>query len=925
MFVFKKFIFVLSFLFLALPSTLVAKPPLLEAIEAYETCDDSRAATLFRPLALTSPIVQPYIEALRNQTVLRGLTPAENLREYETDQYARGWFEVSKVLRELHKKNRKIEGERNAQKRGKLERERAKFISDKLLNKPHAAAWVANGDLIEKGLIVTGTLGTSRAAVGYYSGVLNEADEIDVRSLLALNRLGANVMVNGVDIIQRIPILQRLLDSKTMGDAIFEFAQLFQSTSSFYNKLIRSAAFFGSIEAQFAVAKDRSHSVEEAFYWFMQAAQQGHERSQIQVAHMLEKGAGCSVDPEKCFRYSRLGVDGLTAGGKAVADPVPYFNHAVRLYKGIGSKPDLDQAEVYFKLAIDAGGDDDIELHYGTCLNDNGKVEEAKRVWLTLAQKGNLDALQNYAAVCANPEDYQHLLPLCLKLAETDDRALKLVTQLVCHSYSKTIDLVHLYDLLGRFETSSDLEEQIFSYLRRAALLLYLNEEGHLKGDAIDLLRKAVDLGSADAAYELAQCYQVGKLVASNVEEALRLYRIAEAGGVWLSHQKIGHLLMERHDPSVDAEALEHVQKAAGISSNLQLYAKYNLAIMHINERGGAKQDFPYIEKLLRECMGDPELRLDSSYELAKCEFLQMAQGMGDKAEHFHGALSLLEDGVKVDHAPSLFLKGQILAFHEEDNLDLRREGIELIRAAAKKNYPAARMAYAALMIFRSDEIPGGSSPEKTMMVVSGLSEKEQALFFNQIYAVIKGALPPEAFVRLEEDSDEEQPDISPQLKEKEPEDSIKDEAEKPEAKPIDPRLARLLKKFDKCTGKKQVKWRKIQGVMQQFMSLTSGGFSQGKGSGLHIKLAGMVSGLHVPHGKNKSELTGGRLESMRGLLEQAMMGTLEEEQLMQLLEGRDTFAIGDSSASNASASTISPASSSAEKKSKKKKGKKRR
>lgn len=892
--------FLIAIVLIGLSSPLFAKPPLWEAMEAFENGEDERAATLFRPLAPGNPIVRPYLEYLNAE----GLPEAEDLRFYATDTYARGWFDVSRKLRRVNELTRQIQGEANPKGKARLKERRERFIAKELtLGEQHIAAHYAAGSFFESGILLSEENDREKNALAYYSAFREETEEVDVRILLALKRLNAKITLGEVDICSKVPILEHLLQTMDVGAATFKFARLFETSApDFYLRLVRSAAFHGVMEAQFKTAKKFSNSTEEVFYWFMQAAQQGHNLSQVQVAHMLEMGVGCKVDPQKCFKYSQLGINSLTEPNSTA-----YFNHGHRLMKGIGIDPNPEQAEVYFKLAVDSGGDDDMVWEYGRCLRDRGRSEEARKVWEPLALRGHLSALQDFAVSCQNPQDYLHLLPICLEKAKADDHALRLVTQLVCQSRTQTIDLGALYDLLGRFEASSNTEDREFGCLYRAALLLHLNKERRLKGDVVELLKRAMNLGSAVAAYELGDCYLSGRFVDPNLDEALKHFRTAAKGGIGDAHQKIGFILMERHDPSVDAEAIENLRKAIEMSSELQLFAKFNLAIMYSDERGGSTRDFPVIMKLLEDCLNNPELRLDALYHLAKCEFLQMIQGSEERERHSLKALEHLEEGVGSDHAPSLFLKGHLLYGQGENNSDRRREGVQLLREAAKKDYPAALMTYAFLMILGDPNIPNRSH-ETVMKVLRRLSKEHQTQFYKTILTLKEDLLRQVAVEEMERGSKVEAV-VGPQSMEDNRRDDLTGKGKEldkgSETESVDPRLERLLTEIDQLAGKKQVKWRLFERVMKKFVTLTSGGFKAGKGSGLHVNLAGVLGGLHIPHGRNANELTGGRLESMRALLEQAVRGELSQAQIAGLLEqaGRKSLEEGPSSQPSSSSS----------------------
>lgn len=901
---------ILTFL-IGLNAILFAKPPLWEAMDAYERDDLETARILFRGVK-NSPIARPYLIALE----LKKASEFEDLSDYEIDKFAKGWFEVSKILRRISQFTQQMAAESKAKKKKTLLTKRKNVIVNELMKLSGGVAHYALGQLIDQGVVLTGQLSSKTAAANYYSSSFQQKTVMDVRALLKLVENRANITSRGVDIARTIPILRRYLEIENadVGEAIFRFAGLFNTpgasffNSDFYIKLVRCAALYGSVEAQFETAKNYSDSIPECFYWFMQAAQQGDRRSQAQVAQMLEEGQGCKIDPQKCLKYSQLSVESLVEDS-----PTAYFNHANRLRRGIGTTPDIEKAEEYYKQAVDSGGDDDMVWEYGRCLRDRGKLEEARKVWEPLALKGHLNALQDFAAICQNPQDYLHLLPICLEKAKTDDHALRLVTQLVCQSKTQSINLEELYNLLERFEKNSTKEDRIFGYLYRAALLLYLNESGHLRGDAVELLKKAVILGSNEAAFELGECYLVGRAVEPNSDQALNYFKIAAKGGIEVAHQKIGYILMERHDPSVDAEAIEHFRKASNIPSELHYFAKFNLAIMLLDQRGGSTRDYPVITQLLEDCLNHPEIRVDALYHLAKCELLKMRDDKTNKDLNAQKALQLIEEGFRGGHLPSLFLRGCLLIQESDSNSSQQREGFDNMRCAAEAGFSSAKMVYAYLSIMGVEGLLERSI-ESTIEQLSRFTPNEKNLF----YGILEKMIPPEYSEQhsdseelsseKKEDSslansetvstseehiqvNEEGPETPKEWKKKERKREkergkvIKKEGQVLIPASIDPRLARLLGRLEEYKGKKQVKWLKFKNFMHEVMAVTSGGFTPGKGSGLHVKIAGLASGLHIPHGpRNASEISGGRLEDMRRLLEEVLRGQMNSAQTVALL-----------------------------------------
>ena len=82
---------------------------------------------------------------------------------------------------------------------------------------------------------------------------------------------------------------------------------------------------------------------EEAFYWFSQAAEQGHQQAKLQAADMLVKGQGTQKDINAAaLWYTQLAIEGNNQAAYSLGE----------LYEqDSGSFDALDQAELWYRLA----------------------------------------------------------------------------------------------------------------------------------------------------------------------------------------------------------------------------------------------------------------------------------------------------------------------------------------------------------------------------------------------------------------------------------------------------------------------------------------------------------------------------------------------------------------------------------------------
>jgi len=80
----------------------------------------------------------------------------------------------------------------------------------------------------------------------------------------------------------------------------------------------------------------------------------------------------------------------------------------------------------------------------------------------------------------------------------------------------------------------------------------------------------------------------------------------------------------------------------------------------------------------------------------------------------------------------------------------------------------------------------------------------------------------------------------------------------------------RLMESVENLRGKRQVKYRKIQAIMGQYVDAFGGAVKNAKGSGRRIQLGSAHSGFHQPHGWDGSEMKGGALKSVASTMQQS-------------------------------------------------------
>ncbi|HRE32646.1 MAG TPA: tetratricopeptide repeat protein, partial [Candidatus Berkiella sp.] len=142
---------------------------------------------------------------------------------------------------------------------------------------------------------------------------------------------------------------------------------------------LKSAATLGSVEAMFLLAQndEQSGNMNSAWYWYEQAANNGHRLAQARLGDRYFYGQGTSVSiPDAIHWYSAAGDQGYLPAQVRLGDI--YFD-------GIYCEQDFTQAAYWYHLGA-LQGDAHSAYQYGAMLSaGNGVAHDEKEAikWLT--------------------------------------------------------------------------------------------------------------------------------------------------------------------------------------------------------------------------------------------------------------------------------------------------------------------------------------------------------------------------------------------------------------------------------------------------------------------------------------------------------------------------------------------------------------
>ncbi len=397
-------------------------------------------------------------------------------------------------------------------------------------------------------------------------------------------------------------------------------------------------------------------------------------------------------------------------------------------------------------------------------------------------------------------------------------------------------------------------QDNPFSYLSRGIFLTHYNDDKAIRdlkfaGNFWRHFEMAEEGGDDQAAFQIG----IYKEKEGHSEEAIAAYKRAEAAGNTFVLNHLGFLLMEKRTPETDIQTFEYLSKAYKSEPTHHALAAYNLAMMHMYNRGGASKDLSLINKYFDEAALDPTLITDIDFE----------RGYWLLTEDNPDCFEYLDKAAAQNHPEGLLCAGQYILFAiDNQSLENKRKGCDYIQRAYELGAKGAKVIYAVILNFGIEDVLEPNS-ELAAELSATFTEIENE-FYVRLLEVLEVS-------QEEEHAEEEIPaKVAPVTPLSTTSSSSSPESEEDASHRR--KVERVQGEVERLTGKKQIKLRKMKHLMGRMIELSSGYFgpATGGGSGHKGRIGKSVVSFHAPHGKghNPSMMTGRRLEDIREALE---------------------------------------------------------
>ncbi|MBI2791076.1 MAG: sel1 repeat family protein [Gammaproteobacteria bacterium] len=420
---------------------------------------------------------------------------------------------------------------------------------------------------------------------------------------------------------------------------------------------------------------------EEAMYWFLQAAEQGHPEAQFVVAQSLLIGRGIA-------KNQAMAINWLNKSAKANYLPA--------------------------------------QTTLGLCyLNGEGIAQNNTLAiqWLTMsANQGNPDAEYHLAKIYLDGTAVAKNIYLAQKLFDQAASQGVILAQL---------ELANLYNQGQDFERN---EEKAFYWYESAAKQdephsLYVVGMSYVNGNlgqqknaevGAEYLKRAADKGYYPAQYALATLFLEGYPVLKDKFTAIEYLRLAAMGGSHDAQIKLAKILIEFSIPQYDKVAFYWAEKAAHNQNAEALYLLGTLYADGIGTEVNHEKAFEIFSQLAEQNHSSAQFKLgqlyyygkgiDKDHSLAKKWFLKSARLGSEDAKNwvaivYRDALNTnqndeneeeinnwIQYAAENGEPEAIFLKGMNYLYgrnHMPQNID---QGMNLINEAASKEFvPALR------------------------------------------------------------------------------------------------------------------------------------------------------------------------------------------------------------------------------------------
>lgn len=291
---------------------------------------------------------------------------------------------------------------------------------------------------------------------------------------------------------------------------------------------------------------------DEAFDLYAEAAEKGSARGMCGLGNCYYDGKGAKKDFSRAFNYYRVAAER--------GDPMAMNNLAICFATGNGVKESLEEAIRYFRMAAEHG-DLSGQYNYGIRLLEGRGVPQNREEgmkWLTMAAERGHEkakaALENLDQEAATP------VP---EITDADGLYQQGLRHYRSKEYSQAVECYKKAMELGSQDAAAGL----------GACLYHGYGIAEDKDQALDLFITAAQKGSAAGQNGLGFCYYDGKIVTKSPARAATWYRKAADQGHAQATCNLG-LLYYKGDgvPQDYSTAVECFRKAADLGYTGGMY-----------------------------------------------------------------------------------------------------------------------------------------------------------------------------------------------------------------------------------------------------------------------------------------------------------------------------------------------------------------
>lgn len=331
------------------------------------------------------------------------------------------------------------------------------------------------------------------------------------------------------------------------GDDIAQFRLsrlLLDSSCNYYNEAeaisnLKKSADQNNLDAIMLLA-ELSNNLDDAFLYYLKAADLGSSLAQTHVANMYLHGVGTSVNYEEALRRFLIAANDHQANALRSIGDIYYY--------GFGVPRNIELARNYYSKAIFEG--DMLAIENEANMNyENGEQEKAVEKLLSLDKLSDR-SLMNLGNYYYNKNDYANAIIYFERVNNLDKEYGRTIADLadkmyVCDKikavsfYEKSVDLgveyVTAFRRLGNFYLKKDIQKS-YNFLEKAVALNdpeancflgYYYEQKSNYYMAAKYYKKAIELGYNKAYAYLGTLYKNGNGVEQSDEIAIECWEIA--------------------------------------------------------------------------------------------------------------------------------------------------------------------------------------------------------------------------------------------------------------------------------------------------------------------------------------------------------------------------------------------------------------